>query len=76
MSWDDVDNKHKKHTDSKFVACEEDYEINYIVKIIKEEFSWLSDVTIRSAIAQCCMSIKAPRPRDKFMECLKSKLGV
>lgn len=76
MSWENVDNKHKKHIDSLYVSCEEDYEINYLIKIIKEEYLWISELEIRKAIASCCVSIKSPRPRDKFMKCLKNNLGV
>lgn len=76
MGWNEVDNKHKKKYDRLFVACDEHYEREYIKKIIKEEFPALSETIIESAINSCCASIPAPRPRDKFMACLKQRLGV
>jgi hypothetical protein len=76
MGWSNVDDKHKKGIDKLYVSCEEKYEIDYIVKIVREEYSWLSETTIRQAIASCCASIKAPRKREDFMACLKNKLGV
>jgi len=76
MSWGNVDDKHKKHIDSLYFSCEEEYEVKYLVKIINEEYSWISETEIRKAIALCCLSVKPPRPRDIFMKCLKNKLGV
>ena len=58
------------------VAKYEKYEVDYIVKIVMEEYSWLSESTIRAAITSCCQSVKPPRKREEFMACLKSKLGV
>ena len=76
MGWNNVDNKHKKHTDKEFVSCTEKYELDYLKRIIKEEYPHLSENKIDSAIGSCCSSIPAPRPRDKFMQCLKNKLAV
>ena len=52
------------------------YERAYIKKVIKEEFPSLTDTAINDAIASCCTSISAPRPRKVFWECLQKKLGV
>lgn len=76
MGWSNVDDKHKKAMDRLYVSCEEEYEVNYLVKIIREEYSWISEIDIRKAIAACCLSIKAPRKREEFMACLKQRLGV
>lgn len=76
MSWENVDNKHKKAIDKENVSCEEDYEVNYLVKIIKEEYPFISEIDIRKSIASCCVSTNAPHPRKEFMECLRKRLGV
>ncbi len=76
MSWDNVDNKHKKRFDRNFVSCDESYERAYIKQVIKEEFPSLSDSAIDAAIAACCASIAAPRPRQTFLNCLRQRLGV
>ncbi len=76
MSWTNVDDKHKKKYDGYFVACDEKYEREYIIKIIKEEFPKLMIAEIESAVESCCKSVPAPRPRATYMECLKKKLGV
>ncbi len=74
MSWNNVDDKHKKKYDRNFVACDEKYEREYIVKIIREEFPYYTQQEVEQAVDSCCKSIPAPRPRDKFLECLKGKL--
>jgi hypothetical protein len=76
MGWNNVDDKHKKEMDKFYVSCEEDYEVNYLVKIIKEEYPYIAELDIRKAITSCCLQIKAPRKREEFMICLKNKLGV
>ena len=76
MSWNNVDNKHKKKDDRNFISCEESYERTYIKQIVKEEFPSLSDSAVDSAISGCCASVPAPRPRQAYWNCLKSKLGV
>jgi len=76
MSWNNVDNKHKKKYDRNFVSCDEPYERAYIKQIIKEEFPSLNDSAIDAAIASCCATVPAPRPRQTFWNCLQKKLGV
>ena len=75
MGWENVDDKLKKGIDARFVSCEESYEKSYIKKITKEEFPYLRDSLIDSAIDECCKNIRAPRPRKDFIDCLKRKLG-
>lgn len=75
MSWDKIDDKLKKGIDAKFVSCEEDYEIDYIRKVIQNFFPGLARNEIDPAISHCCKSIKPPRPRKAFVACLKEQLG-
>ena len=75
MSWSNVDNKHKKKYDKNFVSCEEAYEKKFIIDIISEEFPKLNKPAIEKAVDSCCISIKAPRPRGEFINCIKRKLG-
>lgn len=75
MSWNEVDDKLKKGIDAKFVSCQEDYELTYIREAIQGAFPALSTATINDAIDHCCRSIKAPRPRKEFVECLKKQLA-
>jgi hypothetical protein len=75
MGWNQIDDKHKKHTDKAFVSCEEVYEVAYLKTIIREEFPSFTDSAIDKAIQHCCATIPAPRPRQKFLNCLQHQLG-
>lgn len=75
MGWNEVDKKHKKQIDKNFVSCKEPYERQTIRKIIKEEFPYFGDAMIDAAIESRCKSIPTPRPREKFMQCLRQRLG-
>ena len=74
MGWNDIDNKMKKRTDSLFVSCTEKWEMDYIKKVIKEEFPQHSETEIENAIEECCKEVVPPRPRADFLKCLQSKL--
>jgi hypothetical protein len=75
MNWRAVDDKHKKHFDKNFVSCEEPYERRFMINTILQEFPLLSTVEVAEAVDHCCNTIPAPRPRDRFIQCLKEKLG-
>lgn len=75
MGWQEVDNKTKLKIDRQFVSCSEKWEMDYIKKVIKEEFPNLSPGKIDHAIKACCAEVPGNHPRDAFMKCLQSKLG-
>lgn len=74
MSWENVDNKHKKKYDRNFVSCQEPYERKYIIDTILEEFPNFSRARVESAVDHCCRAIPAPRPRANFLNCVKNQL--
>ena len=76
MSWNEVDNKHKKKDDRHFVSCTEYYERKYIVDSTMESFPDLSKQKIEAAVSHCCSKIPAPRSREKFWKCMGEYLGV
>jgi hypothetical protein len=73
MSWNNVDDKHKKRYDKNFVSCDERYERDYIIQIILEEFPNLTRARVEAAVDHCCKSISAPRPRNRFWECVAAQ---
>ncbi len=75
MGWNEVDNKLKKGMDSNFVSCDEQYELDYIKKVVKEEFPSFSDANIDNALKSCCNKVSAPRPRGDYVKCLQKELG-
>ncbi|MEB0263389.1 MULTISPECIES: hypothetical protein [unclassified Mucilaginibacter] len=72
--WSEYDNRKKKWEDRLFFSCEESWEVDYLVRQMKKHFPYTSEQTIRNAIASCCQTVKAPRPRKEFVECVSSKL--
>ena len=74
-NWSDYDDKKKKKEDRLFFACEETWEVNYLVNKLKNHFRSKTESDIRSAIAACCNEVRAPRPRDKFVECVTRRLS-
>lgn len=73
-SWADYDNKKKRYIDRFYFACEESWEVDYLVAKIKNIYPFKTDSAIRAAIYSCCREVQAPRPRDKFVRCVMSKL--
>ncbi len=75
MGWPEANKKVDKNIDGQFVACSEDYELDYIKKAIQDEVDEdYSEKEIETAIEECCKDVDAPRPRKDFMKCMRSKL--
>jgi hypothetical protein len=74
MSWNNVDNKHKKRYDKNFVSCEEQYERQYVIDTILDEFPQYTKEKVEAAVNHCCRTIPAPRARITFLECLANYL--
>lgn len=75
MSWNNVDDKHKKRYDRNFVACTEAYERKYIIDTILEEFPHYLRISVENAVDYCCRAIDAPRPRVEFLKCVAKQLS-
>ena len=75
MGWNNLDDRLAKKSDSVFVSCEEQYELDRIKKAIKEEFPYFSDDRIDKAMKKCCVEVDVPRLRIEYLECLKYELG-
>lgn len=71
--WSDYDNRKKKGVDSYFFSCTESWEEDYLVKKIQKHYA-LPEAKIRSAIKECCNTVPGNKPRDKFVQCVMSKL--
>lgn len=75
-NWSDYDDRKKKYADARFFSCTESWEVDYLVKKVKETSSSLSEASIRKAIEECCRSLRAPYPRDQFVRCVVQRLGL
>ena len=72
--WSEYDNKKKKWEDRFFFSCEESWEVDYLVSKIKKIYPLKTDAAIRAAIASCCKEVPGNKPREKFVNCVMSKL--
>jgi len=72
--WSYYDDRKKKGVDRLFFACEESWEVDYLVSKIRKIYPAKTETGIRAAILSCCKEVPAPRPRDKFVRCVMSKL--
>jgi hypothetical protein len=75
MSWNNIDDKHKKKYDRGFVSCEEHYEKVYIIDTILEHLPDYTREQVEKAVEHCCKTIGAPRPRKQFLQCVAQQLG-
>jgi len=74
--WSDYDNRKKVKTDRLFFSCEEDWEVDYLVRKIRKHHPGKSEEDVRRAIQACCGVVRAPRPRKDFVECVSRRLGI
>ena len=73
--WTEYDiRKAKESKDRAFFSCEEQWEVDFLIRLIKKHLPHHRDDTIRSAIASCCGSLQMPRPRKIFVDCVVKKL--
>lgn len=74
--WRYEDDKKKRGVDARFFSCTEPWEVDYLVRFIRERHSEFTDATIRAAITVCCTKVGGNHPRDKFVECVMTGLKV
>lgn len=75
MGWKELDDRLKKAGDANYVSCEDNHELRYIRRSIKQEFPDLEPLSIVEAVYFCCQVIPAPRPRAEFIDCLRRRLS-
>lgn len=71
--WSDYDNKKLRWEDRYFFACSEKWEVDYLLKKARK-YTLKSDADIMRAISSCCGIMSGNKPRDKFVECVMTKL--
>ena len=72
-NWTSYDNrKIKEEKDVSKFACSERWEVEYLAEKLKNHYPLKSPQVIMHAIQNCCSRIKAPHPREKFVECVVS----
>jgi hypothetical protein len=74
--WEDYDNRKLKSGDSRYFACTETWEVDYLVSKIIQVYTYLTREKIKMAIGHCCAVNKAPHPRKQFVECVLRRLEL
>lgn len=73
--WSEYDDRKKRGgSDRNDFACSESWEKDYLIAKIQKHYPHFTREQIKTAIVQCCESTRAPRPRNKFIECVISRL--
>jgi hypothetical protein len=69
--WNSYDNrKIKDEKDPSKFSCSERWETEYLAEKLKKHYPLKSPQVIMQAIQHCCSQVKAPHPREKFVECV------
>jgi hypothetical protein len=75
LSQDWSEYESRKKTDERMVfACEESWEVDFLVNTILKVYPNNIEASVRIAIAACCLSMPRPRPRNKLVTCVMSRL--
>ena len=67
--WSEYNSKKPRQIDRLLFTCEEDWEIDFLVKKIREHGDWAEE-HIRQAINLACYEELKPRPRGSFIRCV------
>lgn len=75
--WSEYDDRKKRGgSDSDNFSCTEEWEIDYLVRKIREQYPGLTETSIKNAISACCKQVPTPRPRKTFVTCVMKRLGI
>jgi hypothetical protein len=74
MGWKEVNEKLHRRSQSYFVPCDTEVELDLIREAVREEFPRLKAPAVRDAVLHCCEMLSAPRARHRFLDCLKRLL--
>jgi len=71
--WSEYNLRKPRHIDRLLFNCDEEWEIDYLVKKIREHGDW-PEQQIREAISMTCCEELVPRPRGSFIRCVLKML--
>jgi hypothetical protein len=68
--------KREKNEDVGEFLCMELWEVNFLIDKIRLVYKNIPEEKLRSAITSCCIELKSPSPRKKFVNCVIERLGL
>ncbi len=74
-SYYDHQKRDKKQVIDNFF-CSELWEVNFLIDKIRIAYNNIPEEKVRSAITSCCIELKAPQERKKFVSCVLSRLHI
>ena len=69
--WNKYDTrKIKEEKDPSKFSCSDRWEVEWLAERLKKHYPLKSPQVIMQAVQHCCSQVKAPHPREKFVECV------
>jgi hypothetical protein len=69
-----MDDLHKRYIDKRFVALQEDWEVQKFEKDVKAQKPSVTSVAIHAALLQCAQLFPSNHPRERIMACVVARL--
>jgi len=69
-----MDDLHKRYIDKRFVAIEEDWEVQKFEKDVKAQRPHVSSADIHAALLECAKTLPSNHPRERIMTCVLERL--
>jgi hypothetical protein len=69
-----MDDLHKRYIDKRFLALEEEYEVQKFERDVKAQKPHASSAAIHTALIECAKTLPSNHPRDRVMACVLGKL--
>ncbi len=77
QNWSDYDNlKLKMGKEPRQFICSENWEVEYLVKKIRNIYPFIKDESIKEAIMTACNQLSLPHLREDFVREVLSLMGI
>jgi hypothetical protein len=74
-NWEEYDHhKIQENGDKDQFSCDEPWEVNYLINKVRTHYPAYTQLQVKHAITLCCSTIKTPRVRKEFIECVLKHL--
>jgi hypothetical protein len=74
-NWQDYnERKIRENRDPEEFSCKENWEVDFLVSMIRRVYRHFSEDLIKNAIKACCSNVTDARPRRDFVNCVMMRL--